>query len=353
MPFRINLAVVRSIIRRQITLHPLLYIWLQIAFGCWGLFWFFRPPAPDEAILLLGLIAAILTIQGQMTDKHRVGWFFIMIIVFAVALKSIRKDRYDHEQKQAQILKDEHESFAAVLNQDQQHFSATVGRFDSTLSKLDTTIAQNQQHFNDTMLSERSHFDKLISANNEMQKTEHKSFASLLSKEQELLTHQEELYEFSAGKMLPANDVTPTICNPLRKNDFLIMMGKTGWVTNTFPFTLLRVSGRKIIKIDKSETGAILISIDLRMTDGTTLVRIDKNRSIVNPSSGLVVWRDKNTLAIEDQRGNEILNARYLNENTFSISGVVPYGKGIISMQSPIFQGCTRTSNTDTAMDID
>src|SRR5580765_6277488 len=75
----------RAFVNREITLHPRWYLLLQIMFFIWGVIWIIRPPAPDEAMLLLGLVAAIVTIQGQMSDNHRVAWFVIMLVMFGAA----------------------------------------------------------------------------------------------------------------------------------------------------------------------------------------------------------------------------------------------------------------------------
>jgi hypothetical protein len=296
--------------------------------------WLFSIPAPGYAIGLLGVVAVFMPLRGKMSRPEEAIWTAVVIILLIAEFRAIRHDRVEQDEKQAKILNEERDNFHMLLTQENNN--------------LNQILAQESKNMQSVLDSEQRNFKDTLTQNRKAQSQERSDFAALLNRQQEVLTREEELYEFSAGKMLPANDPAPTICNPLRANDFLVTMGDATWATNTFPFTVLKMKGRNVIKLDKSESGAILITIDLRTKDGTTIARIDHNRAIINPSSGLVMWRDKNTLVLEDQHGNEVLNARYLNEKSFHISGSFLTGG-----PTTMFRGCFRVSGVGTGIDID
>jgi hypothetical protein len=146
---------IRSWIAKEIRLHPRLYLLFQGAFLCLSVYWFARPPAPGKAVLLLGTVAAIMTMQSTMTDKHRIGWIVIIFVLFVVEFRSIDKDRRDHDAQQEAILKEERESFAKILQQGQTHFDTTIGQdqrnFSVTVNGLKAVIDKSDRQFEATM----------------------------------------------------------------------------------------------------------------------------------------------------------------------------------------------------------
>jgi hypothetical protein len=312
--------------KKSIEIRGMLGLVGILLFLPWSIYWVLYVPSTGKGGLLLALVATLMPLIWD--RSHRIiqsVWIATLFIVFFVEYKAIDKDRADFAEQQRLARKEESDNFGKLLDQEKDNLR-------QILNTQDTNVK-------DILKVERQNFKDTINASNKTQAVERASFAALLRKQEELLTREVELYEFSAGKMLPANDPVPTTCDPLRVNDFLVSMGDVTWDTNTFPFIILKVGDRDVIKLDKSDSGAILISIDIRTKDGTTVARIDKNRSIINPSTGLVMWRDKNTLVLEDQHGTELLNARYLNGKSFRISGSIFTG-GTMTM----FHGCFRVS---------
>jgi hypothetical protein len=135
----------RSWIERESKLHPQMYLWLQFACLCGALYLGIHPPAPGVAVLLLGVVAAIMTTQPHMTDNHRVGWILIICILFIVEFRSIGKDRREHDQEQAAARLEEKHEFERILKQDQEHFDTTIGQ-------LNKTLVQDQKHFDTTIV---------------------------------------------------------------------------------------------------------------------------------------------------------------------------------------------------------
>jgi hypothetical protein len=305
-----------------------------LVFLPWGLWWFFNVPSTGKGGLLLALVATLMPLVWERSHVIlKSAWVATLFIVFFVEYRAIDKDREDFAEQQRQARKEESDNFGKLLTQEQIN--------------LKQILDQEAQNLKDILGSEQVNFKNTLAQNRKLQNQERRDFSALLGKQKELLTREGELYEFTAGKMLPANDPMPTACNPLSVNDFLVSMGDATWDTSTFPFIILRMAGKSVIKLDKSKSGAAIITIDLRTRDGLTIARIDQNRSIVNSSTGVVMWRDKNTLVLEDQHGNELLNARYLNEKAFHISGSL-LTRGPLGM----FHGCIKVRGAGVGIDV-
>ncbi len=124
-------------VRREIKLHPRIYSAFQIIFLGWSLFWLRFPPAPGKAVLLLAVVAAIVTIQPQMTDNHRLAWLVIVFVLFAVEFRALNRDRAEALERERNARAEENAKFATILEEGRKHFEAT--------------LAENQREFVETM----------------------------------------------------------------------------------------------------------------------------------------------------------------------------------------------------------
>ncbi len=122
-----------------------LYLAFQIVFLAWSAYWWWFPPDPGKAVLLLGVVAAIVTIQPQMTDNHRLVWLVIVFVLFFVEFRALNRDRADALAREKAARAEENAKFAAILEDGRKHFEAT--------------LAENQREFAETM--QRS--DRIIS----------------------------------------------------------------------------------------------------------------------------------------------------------------------------------------------
>jgi hypothetical protein len=278
----------------------------------------------------LGVAVAILRDLTKISGREKAVWIAITFALLLLELHSISLDRAAHDKEQRDARTEQ------------------LREFDRIARGIDTTIENSDKQFKSTT----TNFGTMMSNNLQAQRGEKKSFIALLGQEQELLTRQEELYEFSAGKLLPANDPTPTVCGPLGENEFMVQMGDSGYVTDTFPFTVLEVAGEKVISNDKSDDGSLLVSLKLIASDGRVIVKISKNGLVNQSGSGLFVSRDKSSLLIEDSFEHEVINARYLNKHVFRVTGIVPYRKRVVALPIPIMHGCVRSSGGGTAVAI-
>jgi len=324
--------------------------WAMVAICLpWGLWWFWHIPTPGKGGILLALVATLMPLVWEdVRELGRAGLILTLVILFAVEYRAIDKEHKDSMDAQEASAKE------------QQHTLQTIGEgFNKILTdqqaSFSTLIQTSQANFKSLLESEQQHFDRSMEANLRAQRQERHDFESLLAKEQELYTHQEELYEFTSGKLLPANEPTPANkCNPpVGDDEFAVFTGESTTVTSTFPFEVLRV-GDSTVSLDKSADGALLVSIDLRTTDYRIIALIDKNNSLVNTALGILMSRDKHSLVLRDQYGKEILNVHYLNKHAVRISGEIPHGKGTFSIDHPdnFSYACFRCKYCMGAIDI-
>jgi len=124
-------------VRREVKLHPRVYLVFQILFLGWSIYWWRFPPDPGKAVLLLGVVAAIVTIQPQMTDSHRLVWLVIVFVLFFVEFRAINRDRAEAIARERAARAEENAKFSAVLEDGRKHF--------------ETTLAENRTEFSETL----------------------------------------------------------------------------------------------------------------------------------------------------------------------------------------------------------
>jgi len=263
--------------------------------------WMCHVPPTGEGVLAIALLAAIMTTR-EMGHTEKAVLIFLLVSLFVVEIRAIGKDRNDTARQQKQDRQEEAQRFQNLLSSEKQSFSDLFTRL----------IDHEDSNMKQIVKEQRSDFRSIVAQASKARKEEADQFESVIDQQKAMLQHQEELYEFAAGKLLPGYDPIPTICDPLHENEFLVMIGnELGFTTNTFPFTA--VHRRNLtINLEKSPDGSILIAVDMRKSDGTIIAEIDKNSSVVNSFLGILQRRDKNSLTLMDQRGAEILSARYL-----------------------------------------
>jgi hypothetical protein len=132
-------------------------------------------------------------------------------------------------------------------------------------------------------------------------------------------------YELSlmAGVLLPANDPSPTICAP-RNDELAVYMDEKGFETAVFPQTIFSIRNVPVISIDRTSSGEVTLSLDIRSADGKLIVRMRNNRFQINKNNYFSMKRpDLSTLIVYDQNGAEVLNARFLNPHAFRLSAKI------------------------------
>jgi hypothetical protein len=132
-------SLIRSLITK-IPQHPTLYFVFQIMFLVWSFLWWRYPPAPGKAVLLLGVVAAIVTIQPQMTGIQRLVWLVVVFALFGVEYRAIDRDRYIHDKEQAEARTKETQNFQGIAGGIKQAIQESQKQFDATMNRSDQVM---------------------------------------------------------------------------------------------------------------------------------------------------------------------------------------------------------------------
>ena len=147
------------------------------------------------------------------------------------------------------------------------------------------------------------------------------------------IEHQLKSYQ---GRLVPASDPTPVNnCGSIPNDSVMLVFGNNATVTKRFPHTVLSISDVPAIVIDRDSDGALAVVMEVRSRDSRIVVRMEKDRFIVNQNNALEIKRpDRSTLSVTDQEGINVLKARYANTKTIVIDGLVSIpGYGTVPLQ--------------------
>ena len=298
------------------------WIWLAVGFAI-GIWWLFHLPSAGYGGLTLAMGA---TLMPLVWEKVRVlckmGWIAMLFVLLAVEYRAIDEDRrrssdeltkkFGEVSEQAnqnlkKILDDEHLSFTKLLQAEDKRFS-------QTMTAILRTQRQNEQEF-----------------------------AALLKQQRGLFEQQQEMTESLNGHLIPSNDPMPSLeslgcrSGPLQEDEYLIITGGLTSIVKTFPYPVLTAFGRRVISFSKSDSGALVLSMDIRDSDDTLIARFDEDGFEVNPHL-LKRHPDKSTLIVEDTHGNQVMKARYSSKRVFTLEGKLSLGGRLVTIPYIHFQ---------------
>jgi hypothetical protein len=126
------------------------------------------------------------------------------------------------------------------------------------------------------------------------------------------------------GLLIPANDPTPDHgCGELPPNAVIVIMGKTGFVTERTAGTgTVNMNGLDLMTLARAE-GGINISARVFSADNKVVAQITNNEFYVNPPEKPFQLKrpDWHTLIVYDSEGNESLYIRHSNTISVKVRG--------------------------------
>jgi hypothetical protein len=151
---------------RYLLRHKFLFLTLQVIGVAVILFWWRQShlPPPGYAVAVLGVAAAIMSIQEDMQGWQKAIWLLLMGGFLAIELRAISADRKNtadealrernaQDQRFADIREAQNEDFKTItkgftdtLNQNEKEFSATQHAIATTLHAANTTLNQTRPH---------------------------------------------------------------------------------------------------------------------------------------------------------------------------------------------------------------
>jgi hypothetical protein len=311
-----------------------------IVFSCVAVYWYFKLPYSGFGVLGIALVAAVM--QARSPGHTERGFLIVLIGVFAIIeARAIQHDHFVYNQQEQQATQQEQNRFQALLDSEKQSFS----------DLLTHLIDHEDSNMRQVLSEQRRDFRTITSEASSARKDESRELSSVIDQQKSVLQRQEELYEFSAGVLLPGNEQTPTTgCRDAKPADFFVQTGDFWWDISTLPFNAI-VSKGLTIKLDKGPGGSLVLAVDMRWDDGRIIAKIDKNTYIINNKFNVLQYKDKNSLRLMDETGKDVLSVRYLNSQTVTIAGAFRR-RGQWQDISMGFIGCTGVSGTGTGMTI-
>jgi hypothetical protein len=289
-------------------------------------------PPSGKAVLALALVASLMPLRSEFRRGaawhgiEKSVWVLLLFAFFYLENIAIDRERMISKQAEAKTLRAIATGFQGVITDEQKNFS--------------TVIETSQANFRALIEGEQRQFDQTQRNSVTAQKKEHAQFTSVLGKQQAMLTAQQEFAEGLAGRLVPGNAPTPdngcTEQGVFAKSNevLLITSGENASIVSKFPHTVLKVSGMNMVSIDRvAGTGAIALGVESRDADGKIAFRMDKNGTVVRDNSLIPLHPDKSTFLLQDAYGRDLLKAQFVNHNTISVDGSVPYCGQIISLQ--------------------
>src|SRR3990172_385969 len=294
--------------------RPIHLVCLIAAIGIAG-YWFIHVPPPGYAVAILGVVAIAMAVNESMHPGEKVVWMIIVFALLIVELRAIDKDRQENQRQQSEILAEETRNFKAIIEGSEKNFR---------------DILTNQQE------SHISTMRVLVDS----QRKQGIEFEKMLTKQEHIIKRQEKLAESLSGELVPASDpIPPNGCRNLKDDDVIILLGTNAVVTKRFPHTILQINEQSVVSIDRTESGSLALLLDIRGNDNKIITRLNKSGFVVNRNNTLQLIRpDKNTIIIEDEYGEEVLNARFLNPKAFRINGILNYKGRKIKLEIPMMR---------------
>jgi hypothetical protein len=130
------------------------------------------------------------------------------------------------------------------------------------------------------------------------------------------------------GTLYAANDpdMLTGPCAP-KGDEVALYVGTNAVQTNLFPLTIIRISKVPAVVLDRNSDGSMALTMDVRSDDGKLIARLDRGTFTVNPNNYFSMKRkDRSSLLVVDQNGEEALNARYANPHFFLLSAQLHSG---------------------------
>ena len=302
-------------LRREWLRKHLVFLLLQIGFVllAWGWFPQERLPLPGYSVAVIAVVAAIMSIHGEMKGWQKAIWLLIIGAFLIVELRAIKQDHEDSKKQASDDRKTQDTAFKVVLDKENKDFAATAGGLAGAY-----TLSQNQ--FNATM--------KQFSATN---RDESVRFNALVEEDKKLFAHEEDIAESLSGTLSPGNEPIPPdvkACGGengegIREGDIVLLYDDRKILITNQPLPLVVVGSRSkgpLLTLNRSPDGNIFPTGDVRGLDNKIIVRLNSQGYVVNHSGFLEVTKDKHTLTVVDDYGIEIFKVQYLNPRMISIS---------------------------------
>jgi len=291
--------------------HVAMATGLFLLFSGTCLWWLFRTPSLGYAIGFLAVVAAVMAaLMENLGAMARFAWIILLFGFLWIETRAIDDDK----QKATKELT--------------EHFGSLSGQAEQNLKNI---LDAENKNFRDVLSNQERNSSATLRQLLNQQKEQNREFNAILAKQQQLFEHEDQLAESLNGRLVPASETTPENTCPAAQGDSVLLFLGEAADQNTvrvthFPRTVVAIQDvGPVITLDRATDGSIGVAMDIRSKDRRIVVRLNPNGFVVNKNNFLEVHKDKSSLVIVDEYGNEVLNAHYLNRQAFVLKGILTY----------------------------
>src|SRR5260370_2687342 len=230
--------------------HPLMGWALFIFSSSWCLWWLFHTPTIGYAIGACAVGAAVMdALMEDLRAKARFAWIILLFGFLWVETKAIDEDK----RKTTEELTN--------------HFASISAQAQTNLKQI---LEDENRNFKDVLANQQHNFATMIGQLLRQQKQQALEFNAVLTRQQQLFEHEQQLSKSLNGRLFPASDPTPeNICPKAQGDSVLLFLGEaadqnTILVTH-FPRTVVAIQNvGPVITLDRASDGSIGVAMDIR-----------------------------------------------------------------------------------------
>jgi hypothetical protein len=117
----------------------LFFTLVQICAIAWAIHWWRHLPAPGYAIGVLAVLAAAMSIHGEMLPWHKAVWMLLIGVFLIIEFRAIDRDRANYSNTETAKRIEERKQFQAIAD----GISATIANSDKQFAATMSGIRQN------------------------------------------------------------------------------------------------------------------------------------------------------------------------------------------------------------------
>lgn len=124
-------------------------VFLIYVFTIWLWYWGVHIPSPGRAVAVLAVVAAAMSLRGEMGGKEKLAWILLLFGFLFVELNALDEEEIVRSFQQAQAHSEQLKNFQvigegikATITASDRNFKATMGGIDTTLKTVRTAVDQ-------------------------------------------------------------------------------------------------------------------------------------------------------------------------------------------------------------------
>ncbi len=112
----------------------------QIVVACFCVYWYWHPPAPNKAVLVLTGVTVLMALL-KMRTSHKAVYLLLVICLMSIENRAINKDRADAASLEDTRREEEREKFQVIADGIQTAMSQSAQQFEKTMQRSDAIVA--------------------------------------------------------------------------------------------------------------------------------------------------------------------------------------------------------------------